>query len=88
MNYIKAIIDLKYEKDNSPLKLKSFDCGFIDNIFDCDTLFDYDFDGETLSKENGQYFCTNSNGEKCKLDDITQFYDIHSLALIVYYQTI
>ena len=78
MNYIKAIIDLKYEKDNSPLKLKSFDIG----------LVSYDFDGETLSRENGQYFYTNADGEKLNLDELTQFDDIHSLVQIVYFQNI
>ena len=77
-NYIKRIVNLKYEKDNSPLELKSFDIG----------LVSYDFDGETLSKENGQYFYTNADGEKLELDELTKFEDIHSLAQIVYFQNI
>ena len=77
-NYIKRIVNLKYEKDNSPLELKSFDIG----------LVSYDFDGETLSRENGQYFYTNADGEKLNLDELTQFEDIHSLAQIVYFQNI
>lgn len=77
-NYIKRIVNLKYEKDNSPLELKSFDIG----------LVSYDFDGETLSRENGQYFYTNANGEKFNLDKLTQFDDIHSLVQIVYFQNI
>ena len=77
-NYIKRIVNLKYEKDNSPLELKSFDIG----------LVKYDFDGETLSKENGQYFYTNADGEKLELDELTKFEDIHSLAQIVYFQNI
>ena len=77
-NYIKRIINLKYEKDNSPLELKSFDIG----------LVTYDFDGETLSKENGEYFYTNADGEKLNLDELTQFEDIHSLVQIVYFQSI
>lgn len=62
-NYIKRIVNLKYEKDNSPLELKSFDIG----------LVSYDFDGETLSKENGEYFYTNADVEKLNLDELTQF---------------
>ena len=77
-NYIKRIVNLKYEKDNSPLELKSFDIG----------LVGYDFDGETLSRENGQYFYTNADGEKLNLDELTQFDDIHSLVQIVYFQNI
>ena len=77
-NYIKRIVNLKYEKDNSPLELKSFDIG----------LVSYDFDGETLSKENGEYFYTNADGEKLNLDELTQFEDIHSLVQIVYFQNI
>ena len=77
-NYIKRIVNLKYEKDNSPLELKSFDIG----------LVSYDFDGETLSRENGQYFYTNADGEKLNLDELTQFDDIHSLVQIVYFQNI
>lgn len=77
-NYIKRIVNLKYEKDNSPLELKSFDIG----------LVSYDFDGETLSRENGQYFYTNADGEKLNLDELTKFDDIHSLVQIVYFQNI
>lgn len=77
-NYIKRIVNLKYEKDNSPLELKSFDIG----------LVSYDFDGETLSKENGEYFYTNADGEKLNLDELTQFEDIHSLVQSVYFQSI
>lgn len=77
-NYIKRIVNLKYEKDNNPLELKSFDIG----------LVKYDFDGETLSIENGEYFYTNADGKKLNLDELTQFEDIHSLAQIVYFQNI
>lgn len=78
INYIKRVINLKYEKDNSPLVLKSFDIG----------LAKFDFDGETLSKENGEYFYTDADGEKLELTEIHQFEDIHSLALFVYFQNI
>ena len=77
-NYIKRIVNLKYEKDNSPLELKSFEIGIVK----------YDFDGEMLSIENGQYFYTNADGEKLELDELTKFEDIHSLAQIVYFQNI
>ena len=77
-NYIKRIVNLKYEKDNSPLELKSFEIGIVK----------YDFDGEMLSIENGEYFYTNADGEKLELDELTKFEDIHSLAQIVYFQNI
>ncbi len=77
-NYIKRIVNLKYEKDNSPLELKSFEIGIVK----------YDFDGEMLSKENVEYFYTNADGKKLNLDELTQFEDIHSLAQIVYFQNI
>ena len=77
-NYIKRIVNLKYEKDNSPLELKSFEIGIVK----------YDFDGEMLSKENGEYFYTNADGEKLNLDELTKFEDIHSLVQIVYFQNI
>ena len=78
LSYVKGVIDLKYEKDNSPLELKSFDIG----------LAKFDFDGETLSRENGQYFYTDANGEKIELNELIQFEDINSLVLFFYFQNI
>jgi len=75
ITYIKGVVDLKHKKDKLQLGFESYQIG----------LLKFDFDGECLFKEDGQYFYADASAEVFNLENITTE-DLLTLSRDVYFK--